>query len=280
MIRLCVIGNSHLASFKDAWDAMADSVSDFRLRFFGAPARELASLGLRRDLRYGPKQPAGDPETEDLLQRINGATSIDLAQADAVLFVGRRPAWAALAALIAGRDVDGLRRAGARQILSATAFDAILDAIVQGCLPGKAWRNWTTPRLLMMPTPAPSASCLTSERALYKPFQQIADAPDGVAQIYRTCQDRLTAAHRAAGITMIHQPGETLTPVFLTEKRWSVGARRLRNGEPHLENDHRHMNAAYGALCLETVFQALRADPEFSTTAPSRGVLSRLTAWT
>ncbi|MEM8698361.1 MAG: hypothetical protein AAGF44_04280, partial [Pseudomonadota bacterium] len=270
MTRIAVIGNSHIAALKYAWTEMSAVHPGLDITFFGAPQTEMVKMRLDRRLCLAIPSKRRDADSEALLQRINGRSSISLRQFDIVLRVGVTSPWFLFPRVIEKRDIDDLRETGARERLSRSAFEAIATAMGMAAVPGEPWRGWTRPKLYVMPVPAIAESCLSSQRKIFRPHAEMAAHPDGLRAIHDLLFDAMEASLAETRISLIRQPAETLTEAALTQARFRSGARRLRDGQAQDEDEHRHMNSTYGGLCMDALLDRI-AEADTSTPTARTG---------
>jgi hypothetical protein len=256
--RVVIIGNSHAAAFKDGWEALRDRRPGVDVAFFALVGHKFDQLepdaGYVLRLRQDARETR--PALLTALEQINGRTEIDLSEADHVLWVGREQPLAVVADVLGRFDVDGLREAGAGRQMSRAAFEAICDALADTALPGPEWRGWRHPRLTLLPRHAPAETWLDENGASSRPWGPLAKNPDGVAEALDVWYARLAARLEAVGISMLRQPVDTLAPCGLTLAALGRGSRRLR-GPAHPAADVIHMNADFGARCLDAFLARL-----------------------
>jgi hypothetical protein len=260
MTRILVIGNSHVGALKQGWELCADDFPGARVDFFALAGRNFTELQLDRSLRFGLPEDA-DPASSAYrsVQRINGCSSVELNQADVVVWAGYDWRHAVLAALLDGYDVDGIRESGASSLMSRAAFAAACDALAEALLPPEPWRDWPRPQLFLLPRPVPAESCLTAASGGPKFGHWTRALRNGAS--FRPALDlffdALAARLREAGIGLVRPPERTAGATGLTDAVHTHGSTRLRNDEPHPGNDHSHMNGEYGIACLEALFDQI-----------------------
>jgi len=259
MSRLSVIGNSHVGAIKDGWETIRPRWPGAEVDFFALAGHKFDFLApdARRVLRLDPVSASARPGMVASLEKINGRTEIDLSGAGVVLWVGLAHPLAAIADILARFDIDGLRATGVGRPMSPAAFEAICDALIDAALPGPAWRHWGAPRLIVLPRHAPGATWLEQNNAKALPWGPLAANPDGVAAALDLYYRRFESRLAAIGIGMFRQPTATLTPCGLTVGHFARGSMRLK-GVEHPETEVSHMNAEFGASCLDA-FLASRA---------------------
>lgn len=255
MTRLAIIGNSHVGAIKRAWD-VAPRPEGIELAFFALPQIHLRQFRLNRKLlRFaaGPDASARE-DFMRMVTQVNGAPSIDLGGFDAVMLYGGTTLQAEIVRLMNDYDIDGLRAAGAPRRMSRPAFDAVLAGLAEISLPRPFWRGTRIPRFAVFPRPIPSAGATTSDSPHFSGWARIAARPDGAREIFDLHFAAMAAAHARKGIDFLRQPAATLEPNGLTNAIFTKGSTRLRANRPHPATDFGHMNARYGALCLERIF--------------------------
>jgi hypothetical protein len=83
-MKICVLGNSHLASMKTGWDLVRDTTPEYELTFFGAPKAMMDDLSLEGNALV----PGTDKLRRKLSMFSEGSESIDLDSFDAFVVVG------------------------------------------------------------------------------------------------------------------------------------------------------------------------------------------------
>ncbi len=258
MIRLCVIGNSHMAAYKLGWDALvaADDpvIREVRPVFFGAPrdgirqVRQEAGriVPVRKDIAEGFERTSG------------GQREILLADHDAVLLLGL------------GVSVKRILRLYRTHVWHGVAPDP-----ARVMVPTRFVRDFLTERYgstLMGET----ADKVRQGRnmpiiAVAEPFwaswarEDSGDKPDygWDAAIRAGDADRLghmfhevVAASLAGRATYVPQDAETVEHGILTRAAFNKDASRLISGEGG-GTDAAHMNGAFGAVMWPRIAAAL-----------------------
>lgn len=257
MTRVLVFGDSHAGAYKAGWPTIAERHPDVSVDVFAVPLPHFKSLRLTRSLEFALPPPAATPEVVDLVERINGRRSARLAEADVVVWAGFRSGVDVILSLVADSDVDGLREVGNERVLSAAAFAEISQSLAERFVPSPAWRRWTDRRLVIAPQPLPAETISASDDAEHRVARRIAARPEGVTAAVAAYLDDYEAALSRHGIGLLRQPAETVGRHALTLARYSRGSPAIVSGKAHSRLDHAHMNAAYGALGLETLLASL-----------------------
>jgi hypothetical protein len=104
---------------------------------------------------------------------------------------------------------------------------------------------------------APYPSTAVAQRGPHRqePYALIADHPE-LPRIHKLFRNALRAALAARGITFVPQPKETLAAPFFTKTAYATGAMDFR-ADGRVLDDHRHMNAAFGASLFRAFALAL-----------------------
>jgi|GEM_PF-2926070 len=253
-VRLCVIGNSHIAALKLGWPAAG--IAGIAPTFFGAPADGLRHVVLENGVLVPRKSDiAGHFRTIS-----GGSDRIVLAGHDAFLLVGlnvsskrilrfyKTHAWVGLNGT-AGKTVvhPGFamefmtERYGATRMaeLAATIAGATDRPVLAVAEPH--WASW-----------ARTAPAGTADYG----WQDAAASGDGPAIGGLFVQ--AVAAALAPCAQFVPQPEETVEDGIMTRADYNKDASRLIGGEGG-GTDASHMNAAYGAVLWPRVEAALRA---------------------
>ncbi len=265
MRRVLVIGDSHTGAYKVGWPLIAARHPDVTVDVFAVPMPHTKALRLSPSLELA-LPPATAPEVVSLVERINGRRSVRLADADVVLCAGFRSGADVVLALLADSDVDGLRAAGSERVLSAAAFAEFRASLAARFVPPPAWRGWTDRRLFVAPHPLLAETVTRSQEPATRAVRRIAARPQGVMAAVSAYLDDYEAVLGRHGVGLLRQPAATIGASALTLARYSRGSPRIVSGKPHSREDHTHMNAAYGALCLTTLLGGT-ASPEAALAA-------------
>jgi hypothetical protein len=196
---------------------------------------------------------AARSKAAEAAERVNGAAAIDLCGMDAVVLYGGAFPHQQLAEVMATFDVDGYRAAGAARRLSRPAFEAVCDDLAQASLPDRRWLGAEIPRIAAFLRPLPARNAAASGFPTYAGWHTVAARPDGARAMLERLFSALAACHTRHRIDFLRQLPETLDVTGLTVDVYSRGSRRLAGDEPHRKRDFAHMNARYGALCLQQI---------------------------
>lgn len=253
--RLVVVGNSHLAALKLAWDAVPAAARPFPARFFGARRHGLDELAVDG----GTLVPASDHVREQLRFTSGGDDVIAVAGRD-VAVVGHAVSVVPLLRLLEGHRLPGAGAAGAAPVSRGFLAEAAVDVLTNA--PGLALfgklRAAGARAILVVPEPLPAETI--REHAPYAAWWPPAAQLAALHAAYRAALDGLAARH---GVTILDQPAETIVPPAYTAAAFTRGSRRLTPGfaEPHAPSEPFHMNEAYGAAVLAVLARAVAALP-------------------
>ena len=241
-LRTCLIGNSHLAAVKTAWDEHGSA--SFDPSFYGALNRDWSHLVVENGLLV-----ASSSALAKQMQATGGATTIDPAQFDAFVLIGFSLSFHRFAKVYeTHRLAEHVTRAGA-PISPAGLRAAIrdfMDATV--CLDvAKRIRSIFKGPILVCPIPNISAAARRLSQPEARKLNVLSDeaifAP-ALAGVIASVLGELAAKH---GFTVLPQPEQTVEDLVYTREDYAIG--QTKAGEP----DYLHANSAYGALVLDAI---------------------------
>lgn len=257
MIRLAIIGNSHLSALALAWRELAPRFPEVAITFFGARAYLLDGLrasrrGLAPDNRV----------LRRLIEEVSGGPGKVVA-ADHDVF------WFAGHDLGVHPVVDTYRRCWAEAHRPDPARLPVSDALfAELCLAGqrrtlsaelvRRFRQASDAPVAMLCQPAPSEAALRPRDYRYEIFQRAERTGDAAALAAAT-EASLTRLEREEGVRVFRQPEATRARALHTRAEFARGSVRLHEAltSKHGPNDVAHMNAGYGALVLEELLPTL-----------------------
>ena len=257
-LRLCIIGNSHLAAIKLGWSSIASEHPGIQPTFFGSPRATLRELHWR-----GPVLAARtEPVRRSLRLTSGGQHEIDPRQFDAVLLCGLGFGLRQAAKLYQShRHLRLARPPAGIHLVSAACFQEALLGLMEQTVAvrlGRLIRQGCALPLLLLPTPMPSEDLLQSEMedviGWWKPVLQAGDEAALLAEHERACAALVPPFSR-----ILPQAAETLASPMTTRRSFQQGGVHLTAGpsERPAEADATHMNAAYGAATLREALAAL-----------------------
>lgn len=247
-LRVLIIGTSHLGALKSGWAEIAAAHPRVSAQFFGISKAYYSQLRLSDDLRFGLLDPAEDDDARAGLRRMGFEDNVDLTQHDVVILSGLPWHWRVIADLMIRCDIDGLPESDAPARLSSAAYAAVCDALMPISLPEAGWRGWSGPKLVCLPSPV-GAETIVRDRPIWR---RHARHPGRLVAAFDLFLDRLEASLAADGIGLLRQPAASFAKSGLTDAGYNREALMLNGTRQYSERDHLHMNARYGALCLES----------------------------
>lgn len=230
-MRICVIGNSHVAAIKSAWDEISRDYSSHELNFFAAPGSHLRHLELVGHSLV--------PKTEGLAKNLaytsGGETEIDLNIFDIFLIHGL------------GLDLP---------LLDVRLSRAVIDQTCQDLIAGSL--NWVICSLIRK----------QSKKYIYishNPQLALSDSnPELINDKlhYHQITEIMAGNLKIPNVILSLQPTESLQDFWHTFPKFTMGSTRLLSNEQHPEFEIRHMNKDFGILWLTKFFNDI--DNKFS----------------
>jgi hypothetical protein len=249
MKRVCVIGNSHIACLKTAWDQTGSRHADVSITFFGAPQRMCQHLSLQNGRLISPD----DELTTYLRQTSGGASEIALDEFDVFALIGLE--FGPLKAMQVAERVSYLDLDAGKPLVSRACFrQSVCDGLRKTIAVSVAQhiRAASTLPIVIVQTPHFAAKWRGSED--YR--RDFASAPPhfwpALCETWRACArtvaDDLTS-------DLLFQPPQTIVDAFFSDPRMTKDAIRLSTDAKPEKGDHqvRHMNAEYGKIMLEAL---------------------------
>ena len=222
-MKICVIGNSHVASLKLGWDRVAAEFPGVELSFFAARGRRMSGLVAKNG-----KLVAGTESLAAAMAFVSGGVrEVQAREYDAFILYGL---------LILPRLALGSSRALRR----AATVDYLQSSVMHGVF--AKMRSVTDKMVWIGPCPLAASY---AERSDYP----MLDYPNVIADLASMFDDPMTS--------ILGQPLDTVLPSLTTDARFSEGALRLPDPEAsgnkreHPEGETKHMNAEFGALWLQ-----------------------------
>lgn len=253
--KVAVIGTSNIGAVKYAQSRIEAAYPRLSVTCYGLPGGKFDAARLV-GTEFGPDR--GDTAAMKLALRINGAPTLDLSRFTHILVIGDTlglPAtlWAALSYDVA----DWPTRTG-RDLLSLPALKATVEEAI-AARADHLHSQFGASELHVAHAPYPTTAVVARGVHHKQPYAAVAAYPHAAAlqSLYR---DALTRALADRGMTLVPQPEETIAQPFLTKEPYGRGARDFRNKD-NLLDDHRHMNADFGASLFNAFAIAIGAAP-------------------
>jgi hypothetical protein len=267
-MKICVLGNSHLAAFKLGWEQIAQATPGVTVDFFGLGRNTFRHTALQEGAIVPTK-----PELVEKMRLFSGGHDrIEPARYGAFVITGLVVGLPRVLRFLSGHGIAG-EVADRPQIVSyemfQDAFDAEINATPMPHLVDMIRQVSQGPIINFM-RPLRSAVILEEDKrrkAFYEAQIASGDMPYAADLL-----DRLMTPHLKGAMVALRQPEETTVGGVLTDKRFSVGSTRLRDeSEAHDEDDISHMNGDYGAICMTQVLDVLgvAAQPRSTITEPT-----------
>ncbi|MBP6767960.1 MAG: hypothetical protein KA171_09260 [Reyranella sp.] len=265
MIRIALLGNSHLYSWKRAWNSLGRAYPDVDLVFFAARGAQLECC-----------EPQGDRlvfKREDIARWIEvtsgGRRELVAADYDALCVVGLGYGVRSVTALYSGWRTDShTGKEGRFQLVSDACFlDAVgdrLKASLAMTVVGRL-RQITDKVIWLAPTPAPSEVILTLND-LPEGIEIAAAAPD--APSLRATYDEACRRLTAENLILLEQPKATLASPLLSKNEYRLWSWKT--------TDWYHWNDAYGRIVIRDFLSRLHPSLDGQGACDSSGRLLRL----
>jgi len=263
MIRIALLGDSHLENWKRAWNSLGKAYPDVDLVFFATPGKQLEC-----------GEPQGDRlvfKNEEVARFVEitsgGRRELVPADYDALCVVGLGWGLRTVTTLYSGWRADSHSgKEGRFQLVSDACFqDAVSDrlkASLAMTLVGRL-RQITDKVIWLAPAPAPSEIVLT-----------LNDLPEGIEFAAATTDAApLRAAYEEAcrlaadDLILLEQPRATLASPLLSKREY-----RRRNWKAP---DWMHLNDAYGRMVIREFLSRLEPSLEGHGAGDSSGRLLR-----
>lgn len=222
-MKICIIGNSHVAAIKNAWDEVSCDHPSHELYFFAAPGSHLRNLDLV-DCYLAPK-------TEGLAKKLaytsGGNTHIDLNLFDAFIICGLELEIPLLDIRLSKAVINQT----CQDILSNSLNYKICNLIRKQS--GKSIYIFHNPQL----APSDFDKELLNKKLLFPQVIQI-----------------MVENLKIPNAFISPQPIESLKNLWHTLPKFAIGSTRLLSNEQHPELEIRHMNKDFGILWLSNFF--------------------------
>ena len=253
-MKICFIGNSHLAAVKHGFDQIArqDPVKDLDVTFFGAPSTSL------KHLRYADgKLFAGNEALRQRLQKIsNGLSEIELAPYDLMVVLGGQLHVTTALNLFAQYRPVSLIRDGS-ELISESAFEGTLDDLFELATATHVLKLIAPAHKRTLIVPAPLRNELVVGQGEYAYLQDKSYARDAVDWIVGACRRSWAKIALKFDADLLDQPAQSIGEVGLTKAEFA-GRRTFRDNQWFDEPDTIHANEAYGALLFKHFRSYLR----------------------
>lgn len=233
-MRVCIVGNSHVAALKSAWSELSESYRGITIDFFAGRGSSLKYLGVDGEKIY----PKVDGVKKSFEFTSGGKSCIYPDQYDIFLVygVGAKAFF-----------VNPTKNYSAA-VIDAAAKDHVKDTLSFRIL--KNIRSITDKKIFVGHDPLPA-------------FKGEIEKP--VARIYLSGLSVVNAlVYGEVNAELVAQPEDTIVNNRFTKSDYSKGSKRLAAGakndnEEHSEADNMHMNERFGEKWLLNFFSVIKA---------------------
>jgi hypothetical protein len=261
-MKICVIGNSHIAALKKAVEDGALDHTDANIVFFGAPGKNFDKLQVRDGMICGPAT------LQDMFLRVSDGlyTRIDPAEFDVVVvYAGRFYFHRLLGSIhrVLRSDVhlskDCLSTGIGRWLTSKHVFR--LARMIDEASPAT--------RVVLVPRPIPAAGVADASDAAApdakSPWVWDTLEPSFRKKIWSICSQ--SASRR--GVELFAQPDSTIDANQFTKPDFTTHSNRLLKPEvKHRQAEVSHMNARFGEVFLLSLLAHLSNGDERGNRTP------------
>ncbi|WP_299626519.1 hypothetical protein [uncultured Tateyamaria sp.] len=252
MTRVAIIGNSHLAAFADAAEAIEARYPGVALSFFGLDNQ----LFFKSDLRKGKALRLADPPSENTRQVIDpkGAHVLDFAAFDLVLLTSHGFYLRHLFEALGSFNLLGLR---ALNDTGPLVSQACLRDAMAGHI--NAYTNRlrrffpAAENMVVVQMPYPSTKAVEVSDALAGLQAQ----PDRQA-LFEMFNSGVHEHMFAKSLAYLPVPETAMADPFFSKPDLSRAAEMDPDAEPEL-TDYMHMNASYAALVFDELHRTILA---------------------
>ncbi len=232
MTRICIIGNSHVASLKTGWDEIKDRHGDCELTFFASPKRNMNNLEIKDDVL----RPTTVVLRKNMKYTSGGLGQIAPNDYDAIVIYGL------------GLRVPRLDKRLSRAVLEQTLKDNLFQSL-----------NYRTAMRVRSACPLP---IFMGHNPMHAASEDAEQATTFMS--YAEVMDELTATMDIAAVKLVSQPAATVASDWFTKSQYAKGAKRLAikdklEGALHDEDQQSHMGTEFGKLYLEDLFRLVHA---------------------
>lgn len=244
-LKVCFIGNSHLAAFKTGWDQRGNLFPGVDADFFGS-----AGAGFARLTREGRNLVSHDQAITRQIEFTSGGKSqITLDDYDAFILVAMGHGM--IKHLKNCADHRPIGMAPASYIISDKLFAKSIYHNTRRSVAAKIAkliREVTDSLIIMCEQPLPRPMVKENGLTLWKEIHAV--APE-VARVFNKVKTRMEGS---LSLVSIRQPESTIADSFFTKTEFGENAIRLRPGfDKTYQDDVEHMNAAFGLEYLRSI---------------------------
>lgn len=252
MMRVCLIGNSHIGCLKLGWDDIRLRYPDVELTCFGAVAGTIREL----EVSEGCLVTSNETVLANFRLTSGGETVIRPENYDVFLLSGLRLSVITALKLALEYRPDTIAGFDTDHVVSEELFELTLTQLYRQTAAAKiarTLRSVTDKRIVVIPQPMPSERFAHRLRGEYAAMFR-GSAGERIAALARA------AAEAAIGdlAEIVWQPPSLIVHGAFTPHEYSEGSKRFISMTEHREDDFKHMNAKFGAIVLSGVLNGLR----------------------
>jgi len=252
--KICIIGDSHTGAFKLGWESIKNEFPHVEITFFAVGSGAMRHLKCKNSRLYFKQ-----PRLAERLGLLGFPTEIDVTEYDIFLVVGMMNLLHPLILFQREHSLPGQSENSARQYVSEEMY---IDA----------WQERFRSAPMDNVLSALHKAGVRNSYIIFKPLisNEITERPNSLARAYSDLMNEEADGNRLWSIVersmkgvlgennYIPQPAETTVSGLLTQERYSAGSTRLRSDqEQHDDEDIKHMNGEYGAVCLRNALQIM-----------------------
>lgn len=263
-MKLCVIGNSHVGMLRAAARMLDPDRPE--ITFFAK-----AGSGIETATIEGSVISARDPDLRRAQARFGMPEAVDTAAYDAVILVAGTASIYSALAILQDHSVSGWPSCAAdlpgapkpdKALISEAAFTAALTDIARAGVShrfARAFRRAGEVPIFLVPQPYPSERVFDSDRPREYGFQRARRHGEGPAIAACLASAIDVAFAPIGGVTVLHQPPETVAHGFTTARAYSRDAVRVDGDTAQHAADLLHVGPSFGAQVLARVYAGLEA---------------------
>jgi hypothetical protein len=244
-MRICIIGNSHIACLKMGWDNLSSEYSDIAVDFYGARAQSLNRVHLEGRCVI--------PDDDGIARAFvlsSGQAYLDADLYDFIFVVGAGLSLHRVVDFYGNFRSDDHRRDG-RYLLSSAAFAAAAFGLLDKTSTIhilKLLKAISAENVLVYPNPLPGEGLLGMPgRANWHQMIENDDT-ESILSIFEAYIENLIEQ----GIAIRRQPSDTLQSPIFTQSQFSAGYPAI--------TDDVHKNCSFGRIIMRDILSSAGTD--------------------
>lgn len=258
MNRVCLVGNSHIVCWKQAWDEwVGEKRSGCELTFFGASGKGMM------DLKVAPGKlvPGNAMLKSSIEQTSNGLGCIEVDRFSHFVIVGMNLGFRRTLPIFRSNGIfrHSIFRPSVN-LISRACLDQSVDSVLCA-VPAMALRK-KIQKLTDKPVYIASTPCLAEEAFPEEIFgtetmpEATVDTSVYMRDIYSIYEERIQNLAAISELTLLMQEYSTMACHGFTKSEYCRGG--VGFGKASVSaSDLKHMNKAYGTVCLNQMFGAI-----------------------